>query len=99
MVASLTGLSRTSTRTIQRGGPLSGSDFFTSVFHPIRIQPVVPDVLCGTRSRAFPSIQQAVALAYKEAKPQTFVRIIALLSARVMYTNNSRCYPWEDKKQ
>ena len=99
MVASLTGLSRTSTRTIQRGGPLSGSDFVTPIFHPIRIQPVVPDVLRGARSRAFPSIQQAVAMAYKEAKPQTFVRIIALLSARVMYTNNSRCYPWEDKKQ
>ncbi len=84
MVASLTGLSRISTRTIQRGGPLSGSDFVTSIFHPIRIQPVVPDVLRGARSRAYSSFRQAVAMAYKEAKPQTFVRIIVLISARVM---------------
>ncbi len=27
-----------------------------------------------------------------------FVRIIALPTARVMNTNNSRCSPWEDKK-
>jgi len=39
------------------------------------------------------------AMAYKEAKPQMFVRIIVLKPARVMNTNNSRCYPWEDKKQ
>ncbi|VFS82648.1 Uncharacterised protein [Kluyvera cryocrescens] len=32
MVASLIGLSSTSTRTIQRGGPLSGSDFVTPIF-------------------------------------------------------------------
>ena len=99
MVASLTGLNKPTARTIQRGGPLSGSDFVTSIFHPMCIHLVVPDVLCGARSRAFSSFRQAVAMAYKEAKPQTFVRIIALLSARVMYTNNSRCYPWEDKKQ
>ncbi|EHM47216.1 hypothetical protein HMPREF0880_02962 [Yokenella regensburgei ATCC 43003] len=42
---------------------------------------------------------QQQAMAYKEAKPQTFVRIIAPVPVRVMNTNNSRCYPWEDKKQ
>ena len=99
MVASLIGLSSTSTRTIQRGGPLSGSDFVTPIFSPCRIQLEVNDAIRGARSRALASFRLAVAMAYKEAKPQTFVRIIALLSARVMYTNNSRCYPWEDKKQ
>jgi hypothetical protein len=39
------------------------------------------------------------AMAYKEANPQMFVRIIVPKLARVMNTNNSRCYPWEDKKQ
>ncbi|MEH4298424.1 hypothetical protein [Enterobacter ludwigii] len=39
------------------------------------------------------------AMAYKEANPLMFVRIIVLKLARVMNTNNSRCYPWEDKKQ
>ncbi|CAM4040913.1 hypothetical protein LEJE111609_02175 [Lelliottia jeotgali] len=38
-------------------------------------------------------------MAYKEAKLQMLVQIIALPTARVMNTNNSRCYPWEDKKQ
>ena len=33
------------------------------------------------------------------ANPLMFVRIIALPTARVMNTNNSRCSPWEDKKQ
>ena len=36
---------------------------------------------------------------FKEANPLMFVRIIALPTARVMNTNNSRCSPWEDKKQ
>ncbi|HAT3955066.1 hypothetical protein [Kluyvera georgiana] len=84
MVASLTGLNKPTARTIQRGGPLSGSDFVTSIFQPMCIHFVVPDVLCGARSRAFSSFRQAVAMAYKEAKPQTFVRIIALFLARVM---------------
>ncbi|MGL5698272.1 MAG: hypothetical protein ACRCYL_03080 [Kluyvera sp.] len=72
------------TRTIQRGGPLSGSDFVTPIFLPCRIQLVMTDVMRGARSRAVTSFRQAVAMAYKEAKPQTFVRIIALLLARVM---------------
>ncbi|MEZ2583521.1 hypothetical protein [Kluyvera intermedia] len=99
MVASLTGLSSIKTRTIQRGGLSSGSDFVTLIFPPCRIQLEVNDVMRGARSRVLASFRQAIAMAYKEAKPQTFVRIIALLLARVMYTNNSRCYPWEDRKQ
>jgi hypothetical protein len=39
------------------------------------------------------------AMAYKEANPLMCVRIIVPTLARVMNTNNSRCYPWEDKKQ
>ena len=42
---------------------------------------------------------QKQTMAYKEANPLMFVRIIALPTARVMNTNNSRCSPWEDKKQ
>lgn len=37
------------------------------------------------------------AMAYKEANPQMFVRIIVPPTARVMYTYNSRCYPWKTK--
>ena len=84
MVASLIGLSSTQTRTIQRGGLFSGSDFVTLIFPPCSIQLVLNDAIRGARSRALASFRQAVAMAYKEAKPQTFVRIIALLLARVM---------------
>ena len=84
MVASLTGLSSIKTRTIQRGGLSSGSDFVTPIFPPCRIQLVVNDAMSAARSRALASFRQAVAMAYKEAKPQTFVRIIVLLLARVM---------------
>ena len=84
MVASLIGLSSTSTRTIQRGGPISGSDFVTPIFPPCRIQLVVNDAMSGARSRALASFRQAVAMAYKEAKPQSFVRIVASMLTRVM---------------
>ncbi len=84
MVASLTGLNRPTARTIQRGGPISGSDFVTSNFLLYQIQLAVPDPMRGARSRALASFRQAVAMAYKEAKPQTFVRIIALPLARAM---------------
>ncbi|MCE9794194.1 hypothetical protein LZ663_01755 [Citrobacter portucalensis] len=56
------------------------------------------DALYGARSCVWRLIRKQ-AMAYKEANPQMFVRIIVPPTARVMYTYNSRCYPWEDKKQ
>ena len=56
MVASLTGLSSIKTRTIQRGGLTSGSDFVTLIFPPCRIQLVLNDVMRGARSRVLASI-------------------------------------------
>ncbi len=53
---------------------------------------VVRVAVCGVRFKK-------QAKAYKEANPQMCVRIIAFKRTRVMYTYNSRCYPWEDKKQ
>lgn len=79
------------------GGSLSsGSHLVTAKFLlPLSCN---TDALSGARSRARRFLERQ-AMAYKEAKPQMFVRIIALPTARVMNTNNSRCYPWEDKKQ
>lgn len=98
MVTSCIGLVFQSIHTSLRGRLSSGSHLVTAEFlslpHLIR----VTDTLYGARSRVWCLIQRQ-AMAYKEAKPQMFVRIIVPKAARVMYTYNSRCYPWEDKKQ
>lgn len=60
--------------------------------------PRISDVIVGARSRVWRRFKKQ-AKAYKEANPQMCVRIIAFNRTRVMYTYNSRCYPWEDKKQ
>jgi hypothetical protein len=65
---------------------------------PSTQEPHSTDVQNGARSRSVSSSEKQ-AMAYKEANPQMFVRIIVPKLARVMNTNNSRCYPWEDKKQ
>ena len=81
-----------------RGRFSSGSLLVTakSLSHSLLI--LVTDALYGARSCAWRLIRKQ-AMAYKEANPQMFVRIIVPPTARVMYTYNSRCYPWEDKKQ
>ena len=81
-----------------RGHFSSGSHLVTakSLSHSLLI--LVTDALYGARSRVWRLIRKQ-AMAYKEANPQMFVRIIVPTLARVMNTNNSRCYPWEDKKQ
>ena len=81
-----------------RGRFSSGSLLVTakSLSHSLLI--LVTDALYGARSCAWRLIRKQ-AMAYKEANPQMFVRIIVPMLARVMNTNNSRCYPWEDKKQ
>ncbi|EMF21470.1 hypothetical protein H262_17746 [Citrobacter freundii GTC 09479] len=81
-----------------RGHFSSGSHLVTakSLSHSLLL--LVTDALYGARSRVWRLIRKQ-AMAYKEANPQMFVRIIVPPTARVMYTYNSRCYPWEDKKQ
>lgn len=64
----------------------------------ISLTPPIHDVIFGARSRVWRRFKKQ-AKAYKEANPQMCVRIIAFNRTRVMYTYNSRCYPWEDKKQ
>lgn len=81
-----------------RGSLSSGSNLVTAKFHSLSFLTRVTDAIFGARSRVWRLFQRQ-AMAYKEANPQMFVRIIALPAARVMNTNNSRCYPWEDKKQ
>ena len=81
-----------------RGRLSSGSHLVTAKFLSLSLLIFVTDTLYGARSRVWRLIRKQ-AMAYKEANPQMFVRIIVPPTARVMYTYNSRCYPWEDKKQ
>ena len=81
-----------------RGRFSSGSHLVTAKSLSYSLLIFATDALYGARSCAWRLIQKQ-AMAYKEANPQMFVRIIVPPTARVMYTYNSRCYPWEDKKQ
>ncbi len=98
MVTSCTGHVLDNQRATTRGVFSSGSNFVTlyfSHFLSLLVLPT-PQTVCVAVFRHF--IQKQT-MAYKEANPLMFVRIIALPTARVMNTNNSRCSPWEDKKQ
>lgn len=55
------------------------------------------DVICGARSRVWRRFKSKLRLTRKPTL--RCVCIIAFKRTRVMYTYNSRCYPWEDKKQ
>ena len=81
-----------------RGRFSSGSHLVTAKSLSLSLLIFVTDTLYGARSRVWRLIRKQ-AMAHKEANPQMFVRIIVPPTARVMYTYNSRCYPWEDKKQ
>ena len=81
-----------------RGRFSSGSHLVTVKSLSLSLLILVTDTLYGARSRVWRLIRRQ-AMAYKEANPQMFVRIIVPPTARVMYTYNSWCYPWEDKKQ
>ncbi|CAM7684312.1 hypothetical protein [Citrobacter portucalensis] len=81
-----------------RGRFSSGSLLVTAKSLSYSLLIFATDALYGARSCAWRLIRKQ-AMAYKEANPQMFVRIIVPPTARVMYTYNSRCYPWEDKKQ
>ena len=81
-----------------RGRFSSGSHLVTAKSLSLSLLIFVTDTLYGARSRVWRLIRKQ-AMAYKEANPLMFVRIIVPPTARVMYTYNSRCSPWEDKKQ
>lgn len=98
MVTSCTGHVFDNQRSTKRGDFSSGSNFVTLYFYSLPPFSRVTDAVNGVRSR-FRCYFQKQTMAYKEANPLMFVRIIALPTARVMNTNNSRCSPWEDKKQ
>lgn len=98
MVTSCTGQCFVKQRSTTRGDFFSGSHLVTLYFYPLPFFIRVTDAFNGARSR-FRCYFQKQTMAYKEANPLMFVRIIALPTARVMNTNNSRCSPWEDKKQ
>lgn len=98
MVTSCSGHVLDNQRATTRGDFSSGSHLVTLHFQPHPFFSCVTDAVNGARSR-FRHFIQKQTMAYKEANPLMFVRIIALPTARVMNTNNSRCSPWEDKKQ
>lgn len=69
------------------GHSLSGGGLVTLKALIISLTVHTHDVICGARSRVWRRFK-------KQAKAY-----IAFKRTRVMYTYNSRCYPWEDKKQ
>lgn len=98
MITSCSGQVFDNQRSTIRGDSSSGSHFVTLYFHPLPFFICVTDAVNGARSR-FRCYFRKQTMAYKEANPLMFVRIIVPSTARVMNTNNSRCSPWEDKKQ
>jgi len=77
MVRSRTGQRKTSDRTLQHGSPASGSDFLTLSLSASHYYNAVR--VAATRCQFYRQ-----AMAYKEAKPQSFVRIVASMLTRVM---------------
>ena len=97
MVTSCTGHVLDNQRATTRGDFSSGSHLVTLYFQPHPFFSCVTDAVNGARSRFsafYPKANYGL-----QGSPLMFVRIIALPTARVMNTNNSRCSPWEDKKQ
>jgi len=99
MVASCTGQGKHNNRSTRRGGSDSGSDFSSPLNSPLHLKNLIPPTCRLVRVAILYRHPVKQAMAYKEANPLMFVRIIVPKMARVMNTNNSRCYPWEDKKQ
>ncbi len=82
MVRSRTGQRKTSDRTLQHGSPASGSDFLTLSLSPLRIITTLAGYAVRVAATRCQFYRQA--MAYKEAKPQSFVRIVASMLTRVM---------------
>lgn len=81
MVRSRTGQRKTSDRTLQHGSPASGSDFLIFL-SPLRIITTLAGYAVRVAATRCQFYRQA--MAYKEAKPQSFVRIVASMLTRVM---------------
>jgi hypothetical protein len=81
MVRSRTGQRKTTDRTLQHGSPASGSDFLT-LSPPLRIITTLAGYAVRVAATRCQFYRQA--MAYKEAKPQSFVRIVASMLTRVM---------------
>lgn len=79
------------------GHSLSGGGLVTLKALIISLTVHTHDVICGARSRVWRRFKSKLRLTRKPTL--RCVRIIAFKRTRVMYTYNSRCYPWEDKKQ
>lgn len=80
MVRSRTGQRKTSDRTLQHGSPASGSDLL--FLSPLRIITTLAGYAVRVAATRCQFYRQA--MAYKEAKPQSFVRIVASMLTRVM---------------
>lgn len=98
MVTSCTGHVLDNQRATTRGVFSSGSHLVTLHFQPHPFFSCVTDAVNGAHSR-FSAFYPKANYGLQGSQPLMFVRIIALPTARVMNTNNSRCSPWEDKKQ
>ena len=83
MEKSCTGHVFHSSSSTLRGRFSSGSHVVTVKSLPLSLFILVTDALYGARSRGWRLIQKQ-AMAYKEAKPQSFVRIVASMLTRVM---------------
>ncbi len=81
MVRSRTGQRKTTDRTLQHGSPASGSDFLPFLL-PLRIITTLAGYAVRVAATRCQFYRQA--MAYKEAKPQSFVRIVASMLTRVM---------------
>lgn len=79
MVRSRTGQRKTSDRTLQHGSPASGSDFLTLSLSASHYYNLGRVRVAATRCQFYRQ-----AMAYKEAKPQSFVRIVVSMLTRVM---------------
>ncbi len=81
MVASGTGHLTSIIHPCLRGGRAFVTSFFTTLLTPSRAANEFSDAMRGAFSRALMSVKTQV-MAYKEAKPQMFVYIIAPNAAR-----------------
>ena len=81
MVRSRTGQRKTSDRTLQHGSPLPAA-IFLLFLSPLRIITTLAGYAVRVAATRCQFYRQA--MAYKEAKPQSLVRIIASIVTRVM---------------
>lgn len=98
MVTSCTGHVLDNQRATTRGVFSSGSHLVTLHFQPHPFFSCVTDAVNGARSR-FSAFYPKANYGLQGSQPSDVRAHNRLPTARVMNTNNSRCSPWEDKKQ